>query len=156
MGCFIFSKISLNPPSSQLQLILSDEHSGFIFQPSHAEAVDMLKYHSGGKVAAALRMVTNLGSGVIDAPAAAATTSDPTTNTTNANTDLNQSGCSSSCNKSKTVTIVEGFNSYRRTKYEKDDTNRDLDEGQPEELLLLIPPPPPPKEKKKYLCCFPC
>jgi hypothetical protein len=42
-----------------LQLKLSDEHSGFIFQPEPVTSAGMLKVHSGGKVSQALLMATS-------------------------------------------------------------------------------------------------
>jgi hypothetical protein len=39
-----------------VQLKLSDEHTGFTFQPEPREAAEMLKLHSGGKVTEALLM----------------------------------------------------------------------------------------------------
>jgi hypothetical protein len=39
-----------------LKLRLSHEHTGFTFENQQETAIDLLKYHSGGKVSEALRM----------------------------------------------------------------------------------------------------
>lgn len=42
-----------------LQLTLSVEHSGFVFEPEPAVAADLLKHHSGGHISEALLMAMN-------------------------------------------------------------------------------------------------
>lgn len=45
---------------SSLKLKLSIEHSGFRFEPNPQEAALLLKHHSGGKVAEALKMALSV------------------------------------------------------------------------------------------------
>ena len=44
-----------------LQLMLSHEHQGFVFEPNTMKAVNMLLLHSGGKVSKALEMAVSNG-----------------------------------------------------------------------------------------------
>ena len=47
--------LSLVPPSTSAQVKLSEEHQGFIFESDAKKSINMLEWHSGGKVSMALQ-----------------------------------------------------------------------------------------------------